>query len=209
MLRSMMYVTTSGSFFRIRISSAASPMRTKSFDSKSAVQSSAESLSPARALSSIGWIFSLISKNFYQTYNIASGNMALLSIGAKQLSDMAKRGSKKVSFESAMTLVGSGWHFLPVDAEYAEALGFEGKSRRVVCTLNGAHTFQCALMPSGGSFFIMVNKKIRTSLGIEAGHAVRVELMKDTSKYGLPMPEEFEEVLAQDDEGRELFEARS
>lgn len=120
---------------------------------------------------------------------------------------MAKRGSKKISFESVMTLVGSGWHFLPVDAEHAKALGFEGKSRRVVCTLNGEHTFPCALMPSGGSFFIMVNKKIRTSLGIEAGHSVRVDLVKDTSKYGLPMPEEFEEVLAQDDEGRKLFEA--
>jgi hypothetical protein len=119
---------------------------------------------------------------------------------------MAKR-TKKLKFESVMTLVGGSWHFLPVDTKYAEALGFEGKSRRVVCTLNNEHTFPCALMPSGGSFFIMVNKKIRTKLGIEAGHSVMVELVKDTSKYGLPMPEEFEEVLAQDDEGRELFEA--
>jgi len=120
-----------------------------------------------------------------------------------------KKGTKKIKFKTNLTRFDSdySWHILPVERQYAEALGFEGKSRRVVCTLNGAESFQCGLMPMNGAFFIMVNKKIRTSLGIEHGHSVNVELVKDTSKYGLPMPEEFEEVLAQDDEGRKYFEA--
>ena len=49
-----------GGFFRWRISSAARPMRTKSFDSSSAVQSSDVRRSPARALSSMGWMLSCI-----------------------------------------------------------------------------------------------------------------------------------------------------
>ncbi|MEZ4892245.1 MAG: YdeI/OmpD-associated family protein [Saprospiraceae bacterium] len=36
---------------------------------------------------------------------------------------------------------------------------------------------------------------------------LRVSLKKDTSEYGLPMPEEMAEVLAQDDEGDKLFHA--
>jgi bifunctional DNA-binding transcriptional regulator/antitoxin component of YhaV-PrlF toxin-antitoxin module len=98
-----------------------------------------------------------------------------------------------------------GWHWLPIEGIIAKKLGFEGKLRRVVCTLNGKHTFQCALLPSGGQFYIIVNKQIRDKLGIAAGDKVKVELSKDESKYGLPMPKEFREVLKQDRDGDRLF----
>ena len=39
------------------------------------------------------------------------------------------------------------------------------------------------------------------------GDKVTVELRRDNTKYGLPMPEELQEVLNQDDEGNRLFEA--
>ena len=99
----------------------------------------------------------------------------------------------------------SGWHFLTIEPSVADKLGFAGKSRRVVCTLNDTHKFQCALLPSGGSFYIIINKKIREKLGISAGSKVKIELTKDESKYGLPMPKEFREVLKQDPEGNKLF----
>ena len=84
----------------------------------------------------------------------------------------------------------------------------DGKSRRVVCTLNGTAEHQCALLPHGsGSFVITVNKKLQKALGLTIGMNVRVELRKDESKYGLPMPLELEEVLRQDKEGRLLFHA--
>lgn len=83
-----------------------------------------------------------------------------------------------------------------------------GNSRRVVCTLNSAEEFQCALIPHGnGSFVITVNKKLRTKLDLKFGATVRVSLRKDESKYGLPMPEEFAELLRQDKEGSRLFHA--
>lgn len=84
----------------------------------------------------------------------------------------------------------------------------EGDDRRVVCTLNEQVEYQCALLPHGeGSFVISVNKKIRDTLGLKPGSSVRVSLRKDESEYGLPMPEELEELLRQDEEGNRLFHA--
>ena len=103
-----------------------------------------------------------------------------------------------------------GWYFLRFDTKAVAGLNFEEKSkyRRVVCTLNDSHTFQCALLPwTKDGFCIVVNKKIRDKLGISDGSRVRVELSRDVSKYGLPMPDEFKEVLKQDRDGDKLFHA--
>ncbi len=84
----------------------------------------------------------------------------------------------------------------------------ENNAGRVVCTLNGQETFQCAIMPwSEGTFFINVNKKLRDKLGLGIGSPVQVELRKDDSQYGLPMPEELEELLRQDEPGNAVFQA--
>lgn len=101
----------------------------------------------------------------------------------------------------------SGWHFLVIEKKTADKLSFPDQYKRVVCTINGAEPFQCALMPSGGKFYIIVNKKKRDSLGIVAGDTVNAELVIDESKYGLPMPEELREVLNQDPDGDRLFHA--
>ncbi len=102
---------------------------------------------------------------------------------------------------------GSGWHYLEFKKSVVDRFGFTGKYKRVVCTINGGKGFQCALLPSGGLFYIIVNKKRRDELGISGGDRVSVLLERDTSKYGLPMPEEFREVLDQDPEGDRLFHA--
>ncbi|MCB9316157.1 MAG: DUF1905 domain-containing protein [Lewinellaceae bacterium] len=84
----------------------------------------------------------------------------------------------------------------------------ENNASRVVCTLNGQETFQCAIMPwSDGIFFINVNKKLRDKLGLSIGSPVQVDLRKDESQYGLPMPEELDELLKQDEPGDDLFQA--
>jgi hypothetical protein len=99
----------------------------------------------------------------------------------------------------------SGWHFVHVAAKIADKFEKKDGSRRVVCSINGTNGFQCALLPSGGDFVIVVNKAKRTKLGIADGDTITVELAVDQSKYGLPMPEELEEVLNQDPEGDQLF----
>jgi len=99
----------------------------------------------------------------------------------------------------------SGWHFVRVDGKIGEKFEKKDKSRRVVCTINGAETFQCALLPSDGDFVIVVNKTKRDKLGIVDGDKITVELKVDDSKYGLPMPAEFKEVLNQDPDGDRIF----
>ncbi len=113
----------------------------------------------------------------------------------------------QISFKTTLTRspIESGWHFLPVSKAIEAKFKFEGKSKRVVCSINGGEPFQCALMPSGDKFYIIVNKQKRDVLGIVAGDEVKVELVKDESKYGLPMPDELREVLDQDPDGDRLF----
>ncbi len=78
--------------------------------------------------------------------------------------------------------------------------------KRVVCTLNGDLTLQCAIMSAGdGVYFINLNKQVRDAIGLKEGQKVRVQLVKDTSEFGMPFPEELEEVMAQDPIGKEWF----
>lgn len=100
------------------------------------------------------------------------------------------------------------WYVIPIDAKSASGLRFEKNNRRIICTIKSSaasETIQCALMPFGGNFFVMVNKQVRTRLGIKEGDKVTVEFQKDESKYGLPMSKELREVLRQDKEGNHLF----
>ncbi|MDQ3016944.1 MAG: YdeI/OmpD-associated family protein [Bacteroidota bacterium] len=77
---------------------------------------------------------------------------------------------------------------------------------RVVATLNNSLTFQCAIMPAGEEvYFINLNKKIRDQLKLQEGSNIEVSLKKDESEYGLPFPDEFKELLAQDSAGNKLF----
>lgn len=107
----------------------------------------------------------------------------------------------------AKSPVESGWHFIPVEAKIAKRFEKKDGTRRVVCSINGEVSFQCALIPWGEIFTIIVNKTKRDKLGISAGDKVSVELAADESKYGLPMPEELQEVLNQDPDGDRYFHA--
>lgn len=99
-----------------------------------------------------------------------------------------------------------GHHFV-VPASFATPF-IIGDNRRVVCRLNDSDPFQCALMPKGdGNFFINVNKKLRDKHKLRLGITLQIVLWKDESRYGLPMPEEFEELLRQDEKGNRLFHA--
>lgn len=121
---------------------------------------------------------------------------------------MAGKSIKRLKFKAKFTNAaeqGGGWHFLVVERSIVEKFAFEGKSKRVLCSIKGTDPFPCALMPWGDFFYIMINKDRRTKLGLEVGDLVEIELEKDESKYGMPMPEELQEVLNQDPEGDKLF----
>ena len=99
-----------------------------------------------------------------------------------------------------------GAHFR-VPAQVVKKLSSH-EHRRVVCVLNGVAEYQCAMLPFGnGAFVISVNKQLRDKLKLEFGMDVGVTLRKDTSEYGLPLPEELQMLFKQDKEGDKLFHA--
>ena len=98
-------------------------------------------------------------------------------------------------------------HVIMVDPKVVEDFNFSG-DKRVVCILNEKMEFQCAIMPHGnGEWFINLNAQVRKKLGLRLGEPIGVSLKKDDSEYGLPMPEEFAEVLAQDQKASDFFDA--
>ncbi|MDX1667603.1 MAG: YdeI/OmpD-associated family protein [Saprospiraceae bacterium] len=99
-------------------------------------------------------------------------------------------------------------YYIDVPDDMVQSLLEDSDDRRVICTLNGREEFHCALMPKGdGTYFINVNKERRKKLHLRAGSQLSVKLKKDESEYGLPMPEELEELLELDDKGSRLFHA--
>ena len=98
------------------------------------------------------------------------------------------------------------YHF-KIDASIADEY-IEGNQRRVICTINELVSFPCGLMPNkAGGYFINLNKETRTKLNLKLGDAFNYRLEKDNSKYGLPIPEEMEELLSIDDEASKYFHA--
>ncbi len=94
---------------------------------------------------------------------------------------------------------------IPIPESIAQDF-LKAKIKRVICTINNSLSFHCAIMPSGEhGFFIMINKENRKKLKLNIGDAIVVKLEKDTSKYGIHLPEEMEELLLMDEEGSELF----
>jgi len=74
--------------------------------------------------------------------------------------------------------------------------------------VDGVFSFHGAIMPEGGGkYFINFNKQNSRKYNLTDGQILNIELLKDDSKYGIPMPEEFQELLYQDVEGDELFHA--
>jgi hypothetical protein len=102
-----------------------------------------------------------------------------------------------------------GAHIRVPDA-IAQVFATETDDRRVVCTVAGKSTFQCALLHDGkGSFLIMLNKALRDKHKLQEGSLVEASIRKDESEYGLPMPSELDELLTQDPAGKDLFMALS
>jgi hypothetical protein len=97
-------------------------------------------------------------------------------------------------------------HCLAVPSIYAEMFKSEDGSRRVICVLNDSLTLHAAIMPHGNGWVISMNKTNLKKLGLKVGSPVNVSIAKDTSEFGLPMPEEFREVLEQDNEAKMYFD---
>jgi hypothetical protein len=106
------------------------------------------------------------------------------------------------------TIVGDEtWgHCLFIPPIYAEQFRAEDGSRRVVVVLNDTLTLHAAIMPHGSGWVISMNKPNLKKLGLKVGSSVQVSMRQDDSAFGLPMPEEFWEVLEQDPLAKRYFD---
>ncbi len=98
-----------------------------------------------------------------------------------------------------------GLHF-PVPEIIANKF-INGNDRRVICWINEEIRIQNALMPYSEGYFLLLNKDLVKRLNISIGEEINLKLEKDTSEFGLPMPESFRALLDQDEEGNRYFEA--
>lgn len=104
------------------------------------------------------------------------------------------------SFKSYLFLLSSSvWSVgFEVPLETAQTY-LQNDAKRIICTIDDHLTFQCAIMSYGdGRYFVNVNADLQKKLGKTAGDQLSVVIEPDTSKYGLPMPEELQVILDMD-----------
>jgi hypothetical protein len=110
------------------------------------------------------------------------------------------------SFTSTVALLDSNvyGHYLTVPKSISDK--YQDTDRRMVAILNETLKIHCALMPKGeGEYMILLHKQIRKTLNLVIGNEVSVNIEKDTSEYGMPLPEELEELWIIDPDAIELF----
>jgi hypothetical protein len=97
-------------------------------------------------------------------------------------------------------------NYIEIPAAIVEKMGGTFKIR-LLCSVNNAGSFQGGLVALGeGKGYITLNNKRLKELGLTIGDWVEVSLNPDNSKFGMPVPEELEELLRQDPEGERRFE---
>lgn len=96
--------------------------------------------------------------------------------------------------------------FIVVDDHDAE-LFYKDNARRVLVAINGAPNFPAGIVPNDGMYIIMLNKQFISKHKLAENQIVHVILMEDTSKYGMPMPEEFNTIFEIDEEAYAIFES--
>ena len=111
------------------------------------------------------------------------------------------------SFTTTLDVLNSPiWGYnLPIPPEIAEE--FKTKSiKRVVCEVNGKLKIHSAILSSNGYYYVLINKQNVKQLGLVKDEPILVTLTEETSKYGMPMAEEMQEVFAQEPEALSYFD---
>lgn len=97
-------------------------------------------------------------------------------------------------------------YFLPVPKSIGDQFIVE-KNRRIRCFINDQGPLYYALMPKGDVYSIYLKKEFIKRHGLKEGDEVTLTLEKDESEYGMPVPESFQVLLDQDEEGSNYFHA--
>jgi len=97
------------------------------------------------------------------------------------------------------------YYHLPVpDSVNAYFSQFEHK--RVIFSINGKLRKSGGIMKSAEYYYLLLNKEIVAQLNLQIGQEINVKFEHDTSEYGMPMPEEMQVVLDQDEAALAYFQ---
>lgn len=100
-----------------------------------------------------------------------------------------------------------GMHYLELPNAAAEEMRATGY-KRWVCTIQDALTWHCGLLPTGeGTWFVVLSKAKMKAVEAHVGDWLNVDMVPDTSKYGMPLPEDLADILADDTEFERRFDA--
>lgn len=114
-----------------------------------------------------------------------------------------------VRFESILDRLPKkgGEFYMVVPDEVAVQFVQGRKPARVRCLLNGHVDFQCAIRPKGGGgFYINIGTPLRQQGKLVLGQKLHAEVRPDDSEFGRDVPEELQELLEMDEEGKRLFD---
>ena len=116
-----------------------------------------------------------------------------------------------IEFESSLLdLESNVWsNGLKIPTEIAERI-IQSSGNRVLCTLNEKVTYPCGILTKAtGEYFVNISKENRKKAGIGSSQTIHVSLEPDTSKYGMPMPDEMQAAMDIEMEGTKYFDLLS
>lgn len=100
--------------------------------------------------------------------------------------------------------IGYGPH-VKIPVEVYQNMLESSKDKRVICTINTTVILHSALLQKSGMYFILLNQPLVKKQKWNVGDRLMIHLAPDDSTYGMPISEEFQEVLASDPEGSDWF----
>lgn len=97
------------------------------------------------------------------------------------------------------------WHYhIPISDEIADQM-MDEQHRRVLIWIKENGPYHMALMKSKEYWYILVNQELRKKLELDENHHFQVKIERDHSEFGHDIPEEFQVLLDQDEEGNAHF----
>src|SRR5436305_6282522 len=88
-----------------------------------------------------------------------------------------------------------------LDDEQVAEIGEGAKRFPVVATVNG-YTWRTTVMPMRGEFLLGLNREVRESAGVRAGHTVEAAIELDTAPREVEVPKALASALVDDPAAR-------
>lgn len=99
------------------------------------------------------------------------------------------------------------WHYhIPVPDPIAEQM-MDETHRRVLIWIKDSGPYHMALMKAKECWYVLVNQELRKKLDLDEEKIFSVNIERDHSEYGHDVPDEFQFLLDQDEEGNNFFKA--